>query len=110
MQYTEILQLIAKTKSKDEIGNIVAIETKNKIYAKKNKVGTKEFYNAVAVGITPTAELQIKGINYNGEEECEYNGKRYAIIRTIPATQTDIILVIGLKQGIKDGAGLISSI
>lgn len=110
MEYTEILQLIAKTKSKDNIGNIIATETKNKVYAKKNKVGTKEFYNAVAVGITPTAELQIKTSNYNGEEECEYNQKRYAIIRTIPATQTDMVLVIGLKQGIKDGSGITPSI
>lgn len=102
MEYTEILYLINKVKTKDSIGNIIYEETQKMIYAKKNKVGTREFYNAVAVGITPTAELQIKGINYSGETEVIYNNKRYSVIRTIPKTNTDIVLVIGLKQGIKN--------
>lgn len=103
MQYTEILYLIDKTEIKDAIGNITATETERMIYAKKNKVGSKEFYNAVAVGMKPTAELQIKTSNYNGEEEVKYNGIRYAVIRTLPITQMDMVLVIGLKQGVQNG-------
>lgn len=103
MQYTEILYLISKTETKDSIGNITATETEKKVYAKKNKVGTQEFYNAVAVGMKPTAELQIKAMNYNGEEEVKYNGIRYAVIRTLPKTQMDMVLVIGLKQGVQNG-------
>lgn len=101
MEYTELLTLVKHTKTKDSIGNIIYEDTERTIYAKKNKVGTREFYNAVAVGITPTAELQIKGCNYDGEEEVEYNNIRYSVIRIIPKTQTDIVLVIGLKQGVK---------
>ena len=103
MEYTEILYLITKTETKDSIGNITATETERKIYAKKNKVGSNEFYNAVAVGMKPTAELQIKTSNYNGEEEVKYNGIRYAVLRTLPKTEMDMVLVIGLKQGIKNG-------
>lgn len=100
MQYTDILYLITKVESKDSIGNIVTTETSRKVYAKRNKVGSKEFYNAVAVGITPTAELQIRLLNYNSEDEVEYNSKRYSVIRVIPVNRTDIILVIGEKQGV----------
>ena len=99
MQYTEILYLISKTESKDEIGNIIFSEQEKKVYAKKNKVGSKEFYNAAAVGIVPTAELQIKLSNYNGETEVKYNERRYSVIRTVPINRMDIILVIGIKQG-----------
>lgn len=99
MQYTEILSLIKKFTTQDEIGNITYSEQINNVYAKKNIVGSKEFYNAVAVGITPTAELQIKLSNYNDEEEVIYNNKRYSIIRTIPKN-SDLILVLGDKQGV----------
>jgi len=99
MQYTEILYLISQEEIKDSIGNIIYNESTKKVYAKKNKVGSKEFYNAVAVGITPTAELQIKVSNYNDEKEVKYNNIRYSIIRTVPINRTDIVLVLGLKQG-----------
>lgn len=100
MQYTEILYLINKIENQDSIGNIIYLETQNKIYAKKNIVGTREFYNAVAVGMTPTAELQIKSSNYNNEEEVIYNGKKYSILRTIPKGKSDLVLVLGIKQGV----------
>ena len=51
MEYTEIIYLISKTEKKDKIGNIIFVEEEKKIYAKKNKVGSKEFYNAAAVVI-----------------------------------------------------------
>ena len=101
MQYTEILYLIKLTETKDNIGNITFTENETRVYAKKNKVGSKEFYNAVAVGITPTAELQIRTSNYHDEEEVKYNNVRYSIIRVVPVSKTDIVLVIGKKQGVK---------
>lgn len=101
MEYTEILYLIKLTESKDNIGNITFAEQETMVYAKKNKVGSKEFYNAVAVGITPTAELQIRTSNYHDEEEIRYNNIRYSIIRVVPVSKTDIVLVIGKKQGVK---------
>ena len=99
MEYTELLYLISKQESQDSIGNIIYSETERMVYAKKNKVGSREFYNAVAVGMTPTAELQIKISNYNDEEEVRYNNKKYSVIRVLPANvRTDIILVIGIKS------------
>lgn len=98
MEYTELLTLISQTETTDSIGNIINNETQKTIYAKKNKVGSKEFYNAMAVGMTPTAELQIKLSNYNNEDEVIYNNKRYYVIRTVPINRMDIVLVIGEKQ------------
>ena len=98
MEYTELLTLISQVESTDSIGNITNTETQKTIYAKKNKVGSKEFYNAMAVGMTPTAELQIKLSNYNNEDEVIYNNKRYYVLRTIPINRMDIVLVIGEKQ------------
>ena len=97
MEYTELLKLIKKTPTKDSIGQITYTETISEVYAKKNAVGTKEFYSAVGVGITPTAELQIRLSNYNDETEAEYKGQKYAVIRTVPKGKFDIVLVLGVK-------------
>lgn len=103
MQYTEILFLVELKKKQDKIGNIDYEEILHKTYAKKNIVGSKEFYNAVAVGITPTAELQIKLSEYNNEKEVIYNNIRYCVVRTIPKGRFDLILVLSVKQGVVNG-------
>ena len=100
MEYIGPLTLISKVESIDGIGNIVQTESLTEVYARKNVVGTKEFYNATAVGVTPTAELQIRAINYNGETEVIYKDIRYSVIRTIPKGKFDIVLVIGVKSGV----------
>ena len=100
MEYIEPLTLITKVESIDDIGNVVQTESLTEVYARKNAVGTKEFYNATAVGVTPTAELQIRAINYNGQTEVVYKDIRYSVIRTIPKGKFDVVLVIGVKSGV----------
>lgn len=100
MEYTDELKLIKSVATQDSIGNTIYQETSTTILAKPNVVGTREFYNAMMVGIRPTAELQIRSLNYDGEEEVEYKGVRYAVIRTIPKGKFDLVLVIGQKTGV----------
>lgn len=97
MLYTDLLILCKKEPSQDEIGNTTYTEKQTEVYAKKNVVGSKEFYNAMAVGIRPTAELQILLSNYNNESECIYEGQRYSIIRTLPKGRTELVLVLSVK-------------
>ena len=100
MEYTEIIHLVSKVDSSDSIGNIVPEESFTKCYAKEKVVGSREYYNAVSVGITPTAELRIKKTNYNNEEELIWKDKRYSIIRTLPIGNHDLVLVISEEQGV----------
>lgn len=102
MEYSEIIYLVKVVKEEDEIGNILpSSETLTKCYAKKQSVKTNEFYNAVEIGMTPSCEFVIKRLNYNNEEELEWNNERYKIIRTIdPKNKFDIVLVCSKKIGI----------
>lgn len=100
MEYIDELTLIKVETQQDVIGNIVSRETTKNVLCRRNVVGTREFYNAMAVGIRPTAELQIRASNYEGEQEVEYYGHRYYVIRTIPKGKFDIVLVCGEKQGV----------
>lgn len=106
MQYSEIIYLIRQVKGEDEIGNaITSSETPIKCYAKKQSIRTNEFYSAVEVGMTPSCEFVVKRLNYNGEEELDYNDERYQIIRTVdPKNKFDIVLVCARKIGINKEA------
>ena len=102
MEYTEIIYLISQIKEEDYIGNFISSsETSKKVYAKKQSVRTSEFYNAVQAGMSPSVELAVKRLNYNGEEELKWNNERYSIIRTVdPKNKFDIVLVCQKKIGI----------
>ncbi len=46
------------------------------------QVRAKEFYTANEQGYRPSLRLRISNLNYNNEQELEYNGTIYTIIRT----------------------------
>lgn len=102
MEYSEIIYLINEVQEEDEIGNtITSFSTSSKCYAKKQSVRLNEFYNAVMVGLTPSCEFVVKKLNYKGQNELEWNGERYQIIRTVdPKNKFDIVLVCQKKIGI----------
>jgi SPP1 family predicted phage head-tail adaptor len=101
VEYSEIIYLISTVKTEDEIGNIInSSETSTKCYAKKQSVKTNEFYSAVEVGLTPSCEFVVKRLNYNGEDEIEWNNKRFSVIRVVePKNKFDIVLVCSVKIG-----------
>ena len=102
MEYSEIIYLISLVETEDEIGNnIKSSETRTKCYAKNQSVKMGEFYNAVEVGLSPTCEFVIKKLNYNGEDELEWNDERYQVIRTVdPKNKYDIVLVCSKRIGV----------
>lgn len=104
MKYSEVLYLISKTYQSDEIGNLISSkEVKTKCFASLRTVGTKEFYNAIAVGIKPSYEFEIRLSNYNNELEIEYENCRYSIVRTIPKKRKNkLIIVVSKKTGINE--------
>ena len=105
MEYSEIIYLIRENLKEDEIGNSIPSSlSSQKCYAKKQSVKTNEFYNATMVGMTPSCEFVIKRLNYNGEDELEWNNERYKVIRTIdPKNKFDIVLVCSKKIGVNNG-------
>ena len=101
MEYTEIIYLLSKTTTEDDIGNTIpSSETPRKSYAKKQSVRTTEFYSALNAGLNPTCEFVVKRLNYNNENELIWNNERYSIIRTAdPKNKFDIALVCSKKVG-----------
>lgn len=104
MEYTEIIYLVSKVLEEDEIGNVKTSSfTLTKRYAKKQSVRTNEYYSAVETGLTPSVEFVMKRIDYDGQQELNWNNTRYSVIRTVdPKNKFDIVLVCARKIGINE--------
>lgn len=99
MNHTEILYLVNQVQHQDQIGNVYYTEELEKTYAKKEYIGSKEFYGAVAVGITPVVQLSVWRNNYSGQKEVEYEGIRMTVVRTFEVKHYEVVLVLANKEG-----------
>lgn len=80
--YDVSLKLISKTLITSEIGVETETETPIEIPIIRNEsIYEREFYAASQTGFKPVMRFRISTLNYNNENELEYMGNRYSIIR-----------------------------
>lgn len=92
--------LLSTTIEQDEIGNEIEVVKKRQIpIIKIEDIYSTEYYEANQLGHRPNLRLRISALNYNDEEELEYMGKVYSIIR-VQNLVDEIILICERK--IKD--------
>jgi hypothetical protein len=77
-----ILKLIQKTMTQNELGYPIATETEVEVYCVVQSIGRAEYFNASKAGIVPEYTFVVNAVEYSGEDEVEYEGKRYSIYRT----------------------------
>lgn len=86
MVHDVVITLIRRAVSdnSDDYGRAVTEETRRDIFATECGVKRNEFYQAQAIGMTPTVTFQCFGFDYDDEKIIEYNGREYSVIRTYP--------------------------
>lgn len=82
MLWCDIAMLISVTKTKDDIGDTVTVETEREVFVNKKSIRQSEYYQALSTGLKPEIMLEVKTIDYEDEREVKYNNKRYRVIRT----------------------------
>ena len=93
--------LLSKSYLKDENGNILKENGREKFEIKETevpiisteKVWKDEFYKANEQGLRPSIRIKLSNLNYNDEEELIYMGKYYTIIRVDGNNEDEVILV-----------------
>lgn len=78
----DVLILIGQTITTDKYGREVVAEVNREIYCKVDSVSQSEFYSAANTELNPEYRFTIFFGDYNGEDLCQFDGKRYAIYRT----------------------------
>ena len=82
MLWSDIATLITITKTKDEIGDTVTVETEREVFVNKKSVRQNEYYQALSVGLKPELMIEVRTIDYSNEKELSFNDKRYKVTRT----------------------------
>ena len=95
--------LIEKTYTEDELGQRIPGEEKHtEILVRINSIGRNEFYKAGQSGLNPEFVFITARINYSGEKEIEFEGKRYSVYRAFsPPDSDDIELYVHKKVGVQ---------
>lgn len=87
MDRSNICELLAVTKAKDEYGVI------------RETVTARTVYCAVQSGLNPEYRLTMFAWDYQGEPMLRYNGKTYSIYRTYVSKTDEIELYVERKGG-----------
>ena len=91
-------KLIGETFESNEIGVQTVYKTYSEIpIIKVEDVYANEYYEANQAGYQPSLRLRISALNYNNEQELEYMGIDYSVIRTQEVTADELILVCERK-------------
>lgn len=81
--WTDVLSLISATSVTDAAGYKTNSENSRDIIGTFSQgINRTEFYEGMKAGISLSAEAEIWQIDYQGERLCEFEGRRYKIIRT----------------------------
>lgn len=92
--------LISKQFDFDEIGNQIIKDIKTELpIIEFQDIYQSEYYNARQQGLKPSLRIVVSNLNYNDEEELEYKGQNYTIIRVDSVDYENIALVCEKRVG-----------
>jgi SPP1 family predicted phage head-tail adaptor len=94
-----VIKLIAKTATQDADKAIVETETEREVLCSVESVGRNDFFAAAQAGLDLSFVFKTHPVNYQGENELEYNGKRYEVTRTYQASNDVLEIYAGTAVG-----------
>lgn len=81
--WRDVVGLIAVTKVKNDLGERIPTDSApREVLADVKSVGSREFYQAAAVGVKPEIIIAVRKIEYQSEPKLLHDGTTYHVIRT----------------------------
>lgn len=105
--FNELIYLISKTHTTNEVGDPVEKIEKSMRLAKLKSIGQSEFYQAQAQGLKPEIKFVLADyFDYNDQEEIIYNNFRYKVLRTYRTEKNEIEIVCydGIREVVQNGS------
>lgn len=82
MIFRDVLNLVGETPVAHGVFDNTVVEASRQVYCSVRTVGMNEAYQAMANGLKPQYVFVLSDYtDYEGEKICEYQGKRYRIVR-----------------------------
>lgn len=74
--------LVKTTYIADSIGVPTPAESLREVFVSAGSIFEGEFHKAAQSGLKPRLQLKVSMFDYDGEEEVEYQGKRFRVYRS----------------------------
>lgn len=82
MRYNTVATLYRETIEPDSLGNLAPVKGEpNEVFANKYTVGASTFMAAQEAGLHADAEIELRTIDYNGEDIAFMEGIEYTVER-----------------------------
>lgn len=94
----ELITVIA-TGEKDDNGYTIDRDGKNEVFCEVKSPGRSEFYAAMKADMKVSKIFIVSDIDYAGETELIYDGKRYKVEKEYPAGMDKIELTCSRMEG-----------
>lgn len=98
MDRSDVITLVAATRTQDKYGVWRETKTQRDIYCQVNSVTRSEFFDAGRAGLNPEYEFSVFFGDYEGEQELIYKGNAYGIYRTYLA-RNDVLELYAERKG-----------
>lgn len=82
MDRSSVIFLVSKSYEQNEIGAFIPVTTERKVYCDVRSITRAEWYDAGRQGFKPDISFVMFAPDYQGEDEVEYNSRKYSIYRT----------------------------
>lgn len=99
MDRSNVLYLLTKTYTEDNLKQRIPTETSRKVFCDVSSVSQSEFFEAGRNGLKAAFQVTMFAYDYHGEQECLYGGVRYSIYRTYRRQDDDIELYLEKRVG-----------
>ncbi len=99
MDRSDIITLVAVTRTQNDYGQWVASESTRDVYCQVDSVTQSEFFEGGRNGLNPEFRFTMFFADYENEPIVEYKGLRYAVYRTYLNRNDKIELYVERKGG-----------
>ena len=99
MDRSDIITLVAVTRTQNDYGQWVASESTRDVYCQVDSVTQSEFFEGGRNGLNPEYRFTMFFADYENEPIVEYKGLRYSVYRTYLNRNDKIELYVERKGG-----------
>lgn len=99
MVRSDVITLVAVTRTQNEYGQWVASESTKDVYCEVDSVSQSEFFEGGRNGLNPEYRFTMFFADYNDEPIVEYKSQRYAVYRTYLNKNDKLELYVERKGG-----------
>ena len=103
MRFNETCVLVAKEYEPDDEGVMKVTDVRTEVFCNPQHVGANTWSSMYEIGISVDAKLQVRTVDYDGQRDVRYRGKRHSV-EVIDERGDFTVLTLRVQQSDKEGA------